>query len=85
MRGTFQQQDWIAPPALRVDGNYENNLKYFNESDQSIAQEIKQKTEQFLAKKKCNKNTINLDKKTNSNREEGQIEIWIHSSCELKE
>ena len=82
IRESFQEDGWIAPQALRRADGYENSVKYFHESDRTLAESVKTKTQEFFTSQNCTKQEVKVEDNSSENRNEGEIELWIHNSCQ---
>ncbi len=73
-----------APGAQRIAGTYQNEIRYFSDSDLVVAQNLQQAVESFYAVKGCH---ISMDIKraslTAKNGNTPPPEVWLSEYCKL--
>ena len=79
LQGEFNRQGIPAPRPERIDGGYENNVRYFHSSDQSFVDPVRNVITSFFQDKEC---PIDIGPRfLDLEAPKGQIEVWIHHSC----
>jgi len=75
---------FYAPGAQRIAGSYQNEIRYFKDSDLGVAQELQQAVEGFYAGKGCR---VSLDlmrmPMMAKNNNTSPPEVWLSEYCKL--
>jgi hypothetical protein len=79
----FNDQGMPVPGVERVAGKYGNSVRYFHEADRESAEKVKSSAIDFFTERKCPISDIELLdlSKSQFKVDEGQLELWIHHSC----
>ena len=80
LQGEFNSLGMPAPRPERIDKEYQNSVRYFNLSDSSLVDPVRDFITIFFREKGCPINNI-VSKFLEPKAPKGQIEVWIHHSC----
>jgi hypothetical protein len=81
LRKTLSKDGFNAPGAERVDGRYQNLVKYFSPEDHAEAERLAQVVEKHFASKGCPLD-LRVVPATAPSGKNPPLEVWLSHSCE---
>lgn len=80
LRNLLIKQGISAPGVERIEGKYQNSIRYFNKEDSILASETAKAVNKFFEQKGC-KTEFEPKEFSKFKTPKGQIEVWINLSC----
>lgn len=83
----YKQNGFQAPGVERLAGNYQTKVRYFNQEDSTLANQVAEIAKNFFIQKQCPiQQEIKVEKFSKNGKDvpKGQLELWVsltHNNC----